>query len=279
MGKAAGWRPATVTLTGPPIKTSTLPTPCATDAGDAYLKAVWTPGTGELLIREFIGLRLAAAMGLDAPACAIHALKGSELPRDDSGAYCREGPALLIEAIDWRIWTGQARQLELLSNREDVAGLVVLDTVLRNADRYPPVGGGAAVSVLEGGSIENVALSAIPSRRRFRLRAVDFSHGLHPGLSLDPGKLQEGVDDLAIYGLFPEFARQIRRADVDAAVERLGDLSAGLVRGIIGEIPASWWGMHGEMPDVVCDFLTGRIDVGRSRIGDLLWSRVERATR
>ncbi len=272
----APWQPTKITLTGEPVKTATRPALCVTDAGDAYLKAMWAPGTGEMLIRELIGLRLAAALGLDAPPCVIHPLQPSEVARTSDAEECRAGPALLIRSIPWGIWDGTAKQLRMLTNREDLAGLVVLDTWLRNADRYPPAGPHVPAPGADDGSLANVALSPDPARpRRFRIRAVDFSHCLHPTLSLDPTRLgADAIADDAVYGLFPAFAALLRPRDVDRAVARLDGLSAGLVPGIMAEVPPEWWGLHGPIAPVVADFLTGRLAVVRSTIRGILGSRL-----
>ena len=191
MGEAVQpWQPTTVSLPSEPIFTDTKPVAVVTDLDIAYLKPLWTPQSGNWLVREMIGLRLARALGLDAPRCAVYELSAEEAPEDRDGEIAGAGPALLVEKIEWVYWDGTPATLARVSNRSDLAGLVILDTWLRNTDRYPPYVVGGDGPNPERSNLQNVALSRDPQRRnRFRIRAVDYSRALHPGFELEAQKL------------------------------------------------------------------------------------------
>jgi hypothetical protein len=267
----AVWGPSSISIPGPAVNSATRPVPVSTNAGDAFLKPMWPDIPANLLAREMIGLRLAQAIGLDAPACCVYELGMGETVRDMAGNECDDGPALLVQSIPWANWDGTPEGLSPISNKRDLAGLVVLDTWLRNCDRYPPIATGRAVPTPSDGNLQNVALSPDTEKRHaFRVRAVDFSNTLHPGVDLDPLQLgPDAVADPGVYGLFPPFRALIKPVHVDSVVARLDSLSTQAIRGILEGVPQLWW----PKPDcraAVESFVLQRREMVRTKVKVLL---------
>jgi hypothetical protein len=268
---APPWRPTSISLPSEPLRTDTMPVAVETDLGGAYLKPLWTADSGNWLAREMIGLRLAIALGLEAPLCSVYDVSGFETPEDRDENPSLEGPALLIQRIEWAFWDGTPASLKLVSNKLDIAGLVVLDTWLRNTDRYPPVDAGLPPPDPNRANLQNVALSRDPARnRRSRLRAVDFNRTLHAERILDPQKLgPDAVTDERIYGLFPAFRAAIRRTQLEHFVAKLDALPSEVIRAIVNEVPDVWWPAPAAR-DATEAFLMQRREMVRSKIVSLL---------
>jgi hypothetical protein len=267
----AVWGPTSISTPGLAVSSATRPVPVSTDCGDAFLKPMWADIPANLLAREMIGLRLAQAIGLDAPACCVYELGMGEMVRDMAGEECSDGPALLVQRIPWAFWDGTPEGLRPIRNKRDLAGLVVLDTWLRNSDRYPPIAEGRAVPTPSYGNLQNVALSPDTEMpRAFRVRAVDFSNTLHPGRNLDPLKLgPAAVADPGVYGLFPPFRGLIKPAHVESFVGRLDSLSTQKIRGIMDCVPQLWWPTS-DCRGAVESFVLQRREMVRTRIKALL---------
>jgi hypothetical protein len=265
------WRPTSIFLPSLPIRTDTMPVAVGTDVGNAYLKARWRPESGSWLAREMIGLRLATALGLEAPACCVYDLGAAETPEDRDGNSAEDGPALLVEAIEWILWDGTAATLSSISNKADVAGLVVLDTWLRNTDRYRPTLAGQPLPDPKLGNLDNVALSTDAQRqRRFRLRAVDFNRTLHPQTTLDAGHMgPQAVSDEGIYGLFPAFGAVIKKQHLQEFINRLDGIPSEQIRTVVGEVPELWW-PNAEAKAATEGFLMQRREMVRSRMESLM---------
>jgi hypothetical protein len=265
------WRPTSIFLPTEPVRTDTMPVAVGTDLGNAYLKPLWRPDSGNWLARELIGLRLAAGIGLEAPACCVYDLGAAEAPEDRDGNSSQDGPALLIRAIEWVFWDGTPATLKLVSNKADIAALVVLDTWLRNTDRYPPVGIGLPAPDANRANLQNVALSRdLERNHRFRLRAVDFNRTLDAERILDSQKLgTDAVTDERIYGLFPAFGAAIRRGHLEQSIMRLEALPSETIRTVVKEVPETWWPSL-SVRDATEAFLMQRREMVRSKIESLL---------
>lgn len=96
-------------------------------------------------------------------------------------------------------------------------GLVVLDTWLRNPDRYFVRSGEIRKN------LRNVFLRQDGAPRgAFRLMAIDHTHTIRQDRELTPQNLNiDREREAVLYGLFPEFGNHIEREDLEPFIERL----------------------------------------------------------
>jgi len=136
---AGDWSPTTFLRFERSLSTSTRVAKVVTDAGDAYLKGLGNPEGPHALACEMVGTQLAHLFGLPTLDSAILQVNADEdeIPLYGGGkvtsgsAYCtREEPG--------HAWGGDAEELKLLENPQDIVRLVVFDTWVRNRDRHHP---------------------------------------------------------------------------------------------------------------------------------------------
>ena len=58
------------------------------------------------------------------------------LPFRTKGSSAQAGPAFISKADNGEPWSGSKRELDRIFNKTDVTKLVILDTWIRNQDRY-----------------------------------------------------------------------------------------------------------------------------------------------
>ena len=107
-----------------------------TDAGRGYLKALGNPDSPHALVKDFLGTHLGALIGLPTFDYALVEITDiDELPFF-RGGQAEPGPAFVTRAEDGTTWGNDKRLLTKVDNPEAISGLVVIDTWLRNTDRY-----------------------------------------------------------------------------------------------------------------------------------------------
>jgi hypothetical protein len=220
---------------------------------EAYLKAIGNRAGTHVLACELIGSKIAEWFGLSTLDFGIMQIEeNDEIPLGEYG-LAKAGPAFVSKKEPGSSWPGDARTLDSLLNPEDIAKLVVFDTWILNADRFPPEG------MAWKPNYDNVFLSDRDGIvGKHRIIAMDHTQCLAIGGKITSRIGTIGrVKDERLYGLFPEFERFLSAGLVKAAAKKLRSVSRTLIEEMIGSIPVEW----GIPPD------------GRKVLQDLLFER------
>lgn len=234
----AAWQPTTVRRVIRVLETSTRPIECELDdRSHAFIKVMGNPEGPSALACEWIGTGAARLLGLPVFDIAI-----PDYPKElcvplEHGLIPHPGPCFATRFAEGSSWDGRGAMLDALDHPEHIAGLVVLDTWLRNPDRYSVRGGKPRQN------LRNVFLreDGVP-RGSFRLLAIDHTHVIRRDseltkqcLSID--REREGV----VYGLFPEFSNRIDLEDLELFVERLSRLArTNDIDDLVSRTPKQW---------------------------------------
>ncbi len=207
-----------------------------TDRGEAYLKALGNPEGPHALASEWVGTSLAAWLGLPTFEFAIVPVDGViEIPLG-RGGHASPGPAFATRSEKGYPWSGGPKDLARVANLNAVAGLVVLDTWIRNRDRYCCGQGHVRCHP------DNVFLSAHGApAKKLVLKAVDHTHCFSGGGTLGPdlGRI-DCIRDARVYGLFPAFRPHATYDAVVCWTEKLRTASEEDVQRIVDAIPREW---------------------------------------
>lgn len=164
---ASSWQPTEVTRFVDHLDSGAGTLIVETDAGLAYMKALGNPDGPHALAKDFLGTSLAAFLGLPTFDFAIIEVTNiDELPFF-RGGNAEPGPAFVTREEDGMTWGNDRNLLSHIDNLEVISGLVVLDTWLRNTDRFS-----TQPSRINW---DNVFFST-ESDSGLSLRAMDFSH-------------------------------------------------------------------------------------------------------
>src|SRR5580698_9717104 len=119
------WQPTRVLRVKQTLATSTAATIVETDAGDAVLKALGNASGEHALAKEWIGTRLARAIGLVTFPIAIVDLDEASTFPLPGGRYALPGPAIAARWTPGETWNDTVAMLDELDNPHDLAKLVV----------------------------------------------------------------------------------------------------------------------------------------------------------
>lgn len=246
-----GWRPTRIEEVLREWGTSTRVAEVMTDCGRAFVKVIDNPEGPHALARELIGTRIAEWLRLAVVDLVVFTdANGLRFP--ESG-WSAERPSLASRAVEGSSWA-DAADLSQIENADAVAGLVVLDTWLRNHDRYHDDGSGnprrnernVFLQDLEGGAT--------------RLVALDHTDCMRLGVGTTLSTRVSGiafVKDETIFGCFPEFLPAVAPDDVARFVARLGEFERADAEAIVAEVPGAW-GLSTTVREAVVDFLVDR---------------------
>lgn len=205
-----------------------------------------------MLAAEWVGTALAAWLGLRTLTVAMMRVDADDEIPLGHGRMASPGPAIVSRAEPGGSWGGSVDELRAVENPGDVALFVVLDTWLRNCDRYP------ADLTARKPNYDNVFLSssgAAPGR--FNLMAIDHTHCFDCGRDLNARLCDiDKVKDPRVYGRFPEFDQFLSPEGIDAALRRLSTLSRTTVESLLGELPDEWQvpsTVKAPFADLICD--------------------------
>lgn len=220
------------------IKSSTCPIECELDDGaHAFVKVLGNAEGPSALACEYVGTEAARLLGLPTFDVAVPVFPDELCTQLEHGLVPQRGPCFATRALQGITWDGGGELLDALENPEDVIGLVVLDTWLRNPDRYFVKAGTTRKN------LRNVFLreDGVP-RGTFRLMAIDHTHTIRQDRELTTQNLTIHCErEAVIYGLFPEFANHIDREDLEPFVERLRHLAkTGDLDGVVHGTPKQW---------------------------------------
>lgn len=224
------WQPTCITQFIEARKSSTMVVIVETDAGRGFLKAMGNPEGEHALACDWVGTQLAAWFGLPTLDQAIVDFDGVPELRLFNGLVAGAGPALVTRAVKGDGWSGEPRQLASLRNPDDISRLVVFDTWIRNRDRYSA----------GRQNRDNVFLRA--ESKQLELLAIDHTHcfGTSSGALTERVAHIGNCKDDAVYGLFPEFKKCLKKGVVSQAAERLATIDENAVKRIVGGIPGEW---------------------------------------
>ncbi len=269
MDPKPAWSPAGLLEFVRTIDTSTLPALVETDAGRAVLKHPANPQGPTTLANEWIARALAEGFGMRTFDAAIFPYDGEpRLPLGPKDAP--PAPCYLTRFAKGVAWTGDAAELDDLDDGRDVTRLVLLDTWLRNRDRFFP-GRLASQSNLANVFLANSV--AGPGKRT--LVAMDFSHAFTRTGEWTVGlRSPAAVEDAGVYGLFPAFRPRWDEGVLAEARDLWNALDRARVERIIGSVPKAWI-PDPETPAALADCLVARAahlariepDEWRRRIG------------
>lgn len=229
------WQPTRLLRLVQTHDTSMGTTQWKTDATFAFVKTLGNRAGEHALASEYVASALASWFGLTVPDFAIVSLPDDlcyPLPR---GAKAEPGPAFASRLVEGRTWGGSADELHALVNPEDVTGLVVFDTWVRNRDRYPP---NIATRKANYG---NVFLADVEKPEGVRLCAIDHTHCFDNEEEFTKRLLDiDRVKDDRTFGLFPPFSPFITPSRLHDCRVKLLTLQRRDVDGIIDLIPSEW---------------------------------------
>ena len=264
------WQPREILRQTDQRESSTQVVMVRTDLGDAYLKVMGNPQGEHALVREWVGSQLARWFGLLTFEFGTIEVKPEELGiisflRTD--CQPRAGPAFISKADRGQPWGGSKRELERIANKEDITKLVILDTWIRNQDRYfqRPLPEKPRINR------DNVFLSEEAPEGQFLLRAIDHSDCFTNGKEILKKHLGIAeTRDEAIYGLFPEFRDYLDRAAANQAVARLGQMNRATAEAIVVSIPLEW-DVRKSDREALADFIVQHAAHVSRTIMTLLW--------
>lgn len=167
------------------------------------------------------------------------------------GGKAEPGPAFITRKEHGSVWGNDERLLKKIDHPDAISGLVVIDTWLRNTDRY-------SLSPNRV-NLDNVFFSRESSEdSKLSLRAMDFSHAIQYGgeLTIRVSSIDK-VKDEAVYGLFPEFRKKITRDAIQHFASILSDLSRNQIEGVVGLVPQEWQ-LETSVRSALADYLVQR---------------------
>src|SRR5260370_25512573 len=229
----SAWQPRTILRFVQSIPTSTNVVRVDTDAGEGFLKAMGNPEGSNVLACELVGPLWAGWLGLPT---LRHALV-SVTPDDEiplaGGGLAAPGPAFITKAENGFPWGGDEEALRRISNPHDISRLVVLDTWIRNCDRYRP---DPNLRV----NVDNVFLVwQTGLERGLVLKAIDQTHAFTCGRELTARISQlDAISDTTVVGCFPEFESFLDREHVRAATLSLAQMDGAQAREFVARGPA-----------------------------------------
>jgi hypothetical protein len=255
------WNPTEFRRFEAPLATSTQTCRIVTDAGKAFMKALGNRQGPHVLACELVGTRLAQWLGLRTFDIAIMTVQPTDEIPLAVGRLAAPGPAIVTRAERGHPWGGEAKELLNVTNKADIAGLVVFDTWTRNCDRHPP---------REMGRRPNYDNVFISSERGREIVAMDHSHCFTCNRELNARvSVIEIVQEPLVYGLFEGFRPFVRRDRVEELSERLARFDKDLAMQYVAEIPEEWQVSEGARA-ALAELIALRADfVGRT-IGDAL---------
>lgn len=251
------WNPTVIERVVQVFGTSTVPAYVKTDAGYGYAKALGNPEGPIVLTCDWLGVSLAALLGIPAVEPAIvrlhEALCWSLDPDDPKSDRVLPGPAFVTREVKATVWDGSSEMLNAVANSEMLTGLLVLDTWLRNADRYSPDG--------RRENVNNVLLAEEGAPKgKYRVVAMDFSHAVTGGYSLSSKHVGiDAVRDERIYGCFPAFRPYLQLRHAEEFTARMREVRQDQVRQIVSQAPPAW-GVPEEFRARLVSFVVQRAD-------------------
>lgn len=263
------WRPTRIERVVKVYATSTGAARVVTDAGLAVVKLPGNPSGPHALVCELVGTRLASWLGLATFDLALLPYDGTPEVQFRDGTRAQAGTAIALRHVVGTPWGADPEGLARVENPEAIAGLVVLDTLALNKDRYYP----HREPVRE--NLGNVFLAREGAAAgRLRLVAMDHTECLreHSGLLKARISRIDRVRDETVHGLFPDFVPYLTEAAAAPFFHRLRTLTPEVARALTKEIPGDW-----EVSDAIREAIDALL-VDRARfLSTRLWTILARS--
>jgi hypothetical protein len=258
------WEPTHITRYVEARQSSTQVVIVDTDEGRGFLKAMGNPEGEHALACDWVGTQLASWFGLPTFDQAIVNVDEFVEIKFLNGNFAENGPALVSRAISGEPWSGSKRQLKKISNKDDISRLVVFDTWILNRDRY-------STNRLNR---DNVFLSA--ENEELTLLAIDHTHcfGSSGGELTERVSRIENYKDGAIYGLFPEFEKWLKRKVVSQCCDRLSKMDETIAQSMVGNLPRQWK-VSSKVKAALSKFIVQRAGFVSETIKDKFWPQRE----
>jgi hypothetical protein len=241
-----------------------------TDRGEYVIKAINNRNGPPILIAEWIGSMAARWLGLPVPDFDVVELMAIvEVPLDAGGReFAQPGPCFGSRFVVAAGWDGDGATLAQVENQEIIPAVVVVDTWLRNLDRFCRSVDGTVRFNNPG----NILLQTDGAPKgKFRLTAIDFGHSLG-GPSWSARRLAEisSVQDELIYGCFPAFRPYMQRGWLDSILQRLNSSTAEDMRAVVRPIPPEWK-LSAPDADAIVEFLWRRARYLAEKLNNMVW--------
>jgi hypothetical protein len=239
-----------------------------TDGGEGYIKALGNAEGPHILACELVGSLLADWLGLPTLDFALIDVTADDEIPFYGGGIASPGPAFISRAEQGTTWGGTADELKAAHNQHDISGLVVLDTWVRNCDRYAPEG----IRV----NRDNVFFVQYPgSKKEVLLKAIDFTHAFACGRALNRQLgFIDNVRDERIYGLFPEFTGFLNREEVRRLATRLSEFGRPLAVEFTARLPNAWE-VDNQTKSIWATMIAERAQFVSETIESRLWPQQE----
>jgi hypothetical protein len=264
-----GWNPNTITRAVQGYPTATRTVRVDTEHGEGFLKALGNPEGPHALACELVGSLAADWLGMKTFDFSLIEVTDPREVAFDGQSWAQPGPAFISRAEDMGLtWGGDPYTLSLISNKDDICRLVVLDTWLRNCDRHSPDGRRINRS--------NVFLiQRIQPQRTLELFAMDFTHAFTCGSTLDRrlGYIDQ-IQDVSIFGRFPEFNVHLSLDLVNACTARLQVFDMDTAESFVSLVPMAWQ-VDADTRSVWKKFLVDRAHFTAETIASRLWPESE----
>ncbi len=229
-----GWSPTVIRRVEECQDTGSEVVAVVTNDGRGFAKFLGNKEGPHVLACEFLGTRMAHLLGLPTFDHALMDFDGVPEIVLYSGNCAMAGSTWMTRREEGLNWSGNGDDLKWISNRADVAKLVALDTWIMNCDRYRP-----EPRRVNRNNVFFSREGALPGL--FRLVAMDHTHAFTCGRPLKPELANIGfTKNEMVFGLFPEFADFINRAEMVAACQALAAASDGAIGEEVERIPREW---------------------------------------
>jgi sarcosine oxidase delta subunit len=265
------WKPSPteiLNVDGGSGNSSTQPRKVETDAGWAYLKLPSSCEGPDALVCELIGTRAAEWLAVPTFDYAVHnvddrpeLVKGCAfLTRLEPGKiWDEEHAGILHGQKDETAFLGEtSRAIVEVSNKADIAGLIVLDTWLLNIDRYHAQSGEKRDMTWR--NYRNVFLSDNDPGKGTTIKAFDHTHCFfrHVGETLTTKiATVERIEDPHLYGHFLEFKTHFTPETLGAYTTRLSKFTQEDAEALFKDLPVDW-GLKSDVKTALIKFLTDR---------------------
>jgi hypothetical protein len=236
-----------------------------TDAGEGFLKAMGNPEGPHVLACELVGTELAKWLGLPTLEYAvIWVTPEDEIPLA-GGGLAAPGPAFITKAESGFPWGGDDEALRRIRQPEDISRIVVLDTWIRNCDRYRPEPNRRV-------NRDNVFLAwETGPERGLVLKAMDHTHAFTCGRELTHriGQMND-IQDTTIFGCFPEFVPFLDQEHMRTAAGQLGQMEGALASRFVARVPTEWQ-VEAPVREAWVRFIVERADFVATNMISWLW--------
>lgn len=143
--------------------------------------------------------------------------------------------------------------------------MVVLDTWIRNCDRYRPA---PNLRINRDNVFLAKETGAVPG---ITLKAIDHTHAFTCGGELTRRLSHlDFVQDNTVYGCFPEFMHYVNRARIDMVVERLLKLDVKQAEGVVARVPLEWQ-VSDDVRKAWSSFIADRAAFVAANVAAWLW--------